>query len=129
MTCGPFSTFSKFGCPFSTFSQKQRFPPTFLGRRRQISMFLNSWERDLFDGEPRKSISAKRNQISVKNFRICFKKTSKTSSGKHNLLQIIKLKPNFRSLWTSLYSVLAFEEEKFIPKKKKLFMIFSHVAF
>ena len=36
-------------------------------------MFLDSWERDLFDGEPRKSISAKQNQISVEKFSNFFK--------------------------------------------------------
>ena len=59
-----------------------RFPPvwtTFLGRRRQISMFLDSWERDLFDGEPRKSISAKQNQISVEKRSNFFQRNSKTN--------------------------------------------------
>ena len=77
MTGGPNATFSKFGGPNATFSQNNRFPPvwtTFLGRRRQISMFLDSWERDLFDGEPRKSISAKQNQISVEKLSNVFQK-------------------------------------------------------
>ena len=40
-------------------------------------MFLDSWERDLFDGEPRKSISAKQNQISVEKLSKVFQNNSK----------------------------------------------------
>ena len=36
-----------------------------MAQKRQISMFLDSWERDLFDGEPTKSICAKEIQVSV----------------------------------------------------------------
>ena len=98
-------------------------------------MFLDSWDRDLFDGEPRKSICEKYFQLSVEKLSTIFQKFQKISTPKFfrffskfsfDLAQKSWKKKNIKFLQNPskmhknmfLCNFEAFSE-KYFPKKKK----------